>query len=48
MLLKNVISGRLKPKRLVTHEFKLGEMMNAYDTFADAATQKALKVLIHS
>ena len=27
MLLKRVLSGRLKPKRLITHEFKLNEMM---------------------
>ncbi len=46
MLLKSVISGRLKPKKLITHEFTLDQMMTAYDTFADAANQKALKILI--
>jgi alcohol dehydrogenase len=48
MLLKSVVSGRLKPKRLITHEFKLEEMMKAYDTFGDAAREKALKVIIRT
>ncbi len=46
MLLKNVASGKLKPKQLITHEFKLGDVMKAYDTFGNAATEKALKVLL--
>jgi alcohol dehydrogenase len=46
MLLKSVLSGRLAPRQLITHEFKLDEMMKAYDTFGDAAKQKALKVLL--
>ena len=48
MLLKSVLSGRLKPKRLITHEFKLAEMMKAYDTFGDAAKEKALKVILRA
>jgi alcohol dehydrogenase len=48
MLLKLVQSGRLQPKRLVTHRFGLHEVMKAYDTFADAARQRALKVVLHS
>jgi alcohol dehydrogenase len=48
MLLKSVLSGRLAPKRLITHRFKLGEMMKAYDTFADAAKEKALKVILRA
>ena len=46
MLLKSVVSGSLSPRRLITHEFKLDELMNAYATFSDAANQKALKVII--
>ena len=46
MLLKLLLSGRLDAKRLVTHRFDLGEMMKAYDTFANAAKEKALKVAI--
>jgi alcohol dehydrogenase len=46
MLLKNVASGKLKPRQLITHEFKLDEVMKAYDTFGNAAKEKALKVLL--
>ena len=48
LLLKSVVSGKLEPKKLITHEFKLGEMMKAYETFGDAAKQKALKVILRS
>ena len=48
MLLKLVQSGRLQPKKLVTHRFGLGEVMKAYDTFADAAKQRALKVALRN
>jgi alcohol dehydrogenase len=48
MLLKAVMSGKLQPRRLITHEFKLDEMMKAYDTFGDAGNQKALKLLIRA
>jgi alcohol dehydrogenase len=46
MLLKLVLSGRLQAKKLVTHRFAMAEIMKAYDTFADAANTKALKVAI--
>lgn len=46
MLLKNVTAGKLKPKQLITHEFKLDDIMKAYDTFGNAAKEKALKVLM--
>ncbi len=46
MLLKNVASGKLKPKPLITHEFKLDDVMKAYDTFGNASKEKALKVLL--
>ncbi len=48
MLLKSVVAGRLKPRTLITHEFKLDDLMKAYDTFEDAAQEKALKVIIRS
>lgn len=46
MLLKNVTSGKLQPKKLITHTFKLEDVMKAYDTFGNAAKEKALKVLL--
>jgi alcohol dehydrogenase len=37
MLLKLVRSGKLQPAKLVTHRFALDDIMNAYDTFGNAA-----------
>ena len=46
MLLKTVASKKLDPKRLITHRFKLDEIVQAYDTFGHAAETQALKVII--
>ena len=46
MLLKLVQSGKLHPAKLVTHRFALGDIMNAYDTFGNAAKERALKVIL--
>jgi alcohol dehydrogenase len=46
MLMKNVQSGRLQPRKLITHHFALGDIMKAYDTFGNAAKEKALKVIL--
>jgi len=48
MLLKTVRSGKLDPKQLITHRFKLGEIDKAYETFGHAADTHALKVLIET
>ncbi len=48
MLLKNVVAGKLQPKKLITHQFRLDELMKAYDTFGNAAKEKALKVLLNA
>jgi alcohol dehydrogenase len=46
MLLKTVISGKLQPKKLITHRFALNDIMKAYDTFGNAAKEKTLKVIL--
>jgi len=46
MLLKTVQSKKLDPSRLITHRFKLAQILEAYDTFGRAADSKALKVII--
>ena len=46
MLLKLVRSGKLQPAKLVTHRFALNDIMNAYDTFGNAANERALKVIL--
>ena len=48
LLLKTVISGKLEPKQLITHCFALHDVMAAYDTFANAAREHALKVILSS
>ena len=48
MLLKTVRSGKIDPKRLITHRFKLDKILDAYDTFGRAASTRALKVLIEA
>jgi alcohol dehydrogenase len=46
MLLKVVRSGKLQPSQLVTHRFAMNDIMEAYDTFGDAAKEGALKVVL--
>ena len=46
MLFKTVGSHKIDPKLLITHRFKLDRILDAYDTFGNAAKTKALKVII--
>lgn len=46
MLLGMVQSGRIEAKKLVSHHFKLSEILKAYNTFGNAAREHALKVVI--
>jgi alcohol dehydrogenase len=46
MLLKNVSSGKLEPKKLITHHFMLQDMLEAYEVFGNAGKEKAMKVII--
>jgi len=48
MLLKTVRAHKIDPKRLITHHFKLANVLEAYDAFANAATTGALKVIIEA
>jgi len=48
MLLKNVQSGKLDPKVLITHHFKLDQIIKAYETFEYADLEKALKIILTS
>ena len=47
-LLELVAEGRLDPTPFATHRFGLGEIMEAYDVFSDAAKTGALKVVLSS
>jgi alcohol dehydrogenase len=46
MLLKTVQSRKVDPKRLITHRFKHDMILDAYETFGNAAKTNALKVII--
>ena len=46
LLLKTVSSKKLNPAKLITHRFALNDIVNAYDTFENAAREKTLKVIL--
>jgi alcohol dehydrogenase len=46
MLLKTVQGKKLEPSQLITHRFKLNQILDAYHTFEHAADEKALKVIM--
>jgi alcohol dehydrogenase len=48
MLFKTVQSKKIQPRQLITHHFRLDQIMEAYDTFGNAAKEKALKVILTS
>lgn len=48
MLLKTVQSGKIDPKKLITHRFSLDRILDAYETFSHAASTQALKVIIET
>jgi len=48
MLLRTLQAGRIDAKQLITHRFKLADMLQAYETFGHAADTGALKVIIQA
>jgi alcohol dehydrogenase len=46
MLLNTLRSKKIDPKLLITHRFKLSQILEAYETFGQAAKTRALKVII--
>ncbi|MBC7848457.1 MAG: zinc-dependent alcohol dehydrogenase family protein [Chitinophagaceae bacterium] len=48
LLLKTIQSGKLEPAKLVTHRFKLDDIINAYTVFGNASKEKAMKVIIEA
>lgn len=47
-LLDKITGGDIEPEKFVTHRFTYDQFLAAYDTFADAANQQALKVIVAS
>jgi alcohol dehydrogenase len=48
MLLKTVQARKIDPAKLITHRFKLEKILDAYETFGNAAATGALKVIIEA
>jgi len=48
MLFKTVLSNKLNASKLITHRFKLNDILHAYKTFGNAAKEKALKVILEA
>jgi alcohol dehydrogenase len=48
MLLRTVQARKIDPKQLITHRFRFDQILDAYDTFARAASTQALKVIIEA
>jgi alcohol dehydrogenase len=48
VLLEMLRARKIDPKRLVTHRFKLDQLLDAYHTFGHAADTRALKVLVEA
>lgn len=46
LLIKILRFHKIDPKLLITHRFKLGQILEAYETFAHAADTRALKEII--
>lgn len=48
MLFKTVQAQKIQPRKLITHHFRLDQVVEAYETFGNAAKEKALKVILTS
>lgn len=48
MKLKTLYAHKLDPTPLISHRFKLDQILEAYETFANASETHALKVLIEA
>lgn len=48
LLMKMIMSGRLLPRKLITHRFPLGEIVTAYEVFGNASREHALKVILNN
>lgn len=46
LLMKTVQAGKVDPGRLITHRFRLDQILDAYEVFGNAAREKAMKVIL--
>lgn len=45
-LIKNIVTNKLDPSKLISHLFKLNQIMEAYETIENAKLEKLLKVVL--
>lgn len=48
MLIKTLESGQVDASKLVTHRFKLDDILKAYEVFGNAGREKAMKVILNA
>jgi alcohol dehydrogenase len=48
MLMKTVQARKIDPRLRITHRFGFDQIIEAYETFGQAASSQALKVVIHA
>jgi alcohol dehydrogenase len=46
--MRMVQAGKLEARKMVIHRFPLHDAMKAYDTFENAARERALKVILEA
>ena len=46
LLLKTITDGQLQPSKLITHHFRLVDILEAYKVLGNASVEKAMKVII--
>ena len=46
LLLRMVAAGKLEPKKLITHHFRLDDVLTAYETFGNTERERALNVIL--
>lgn len=46
LLIEKVVAGKLDPSKLVSHLFKLNQIMEAYEVFENASHEKVLKIVL--
>jgi alcohol dehydrogenase len=47
LLLRTILSGKLDPGQLITHRFPFENILLAYDVFANAAQEQAVKIILN-
>ena len=47
LLLKTILGGKLDPGQLITHRLPFTDVLHAYDLFAHAGQERAVKIVLN-